>query len=154
MPCVPGPRITAQHLRPEEREIGKLRRELPQQNEHPADADPFDPGLIIDREQARRAFRGAFEGAVQELSSRERALLRLHLLGQVTLEQLATMYGVHRATVVRWLASARERVRDATERRLREALGVRPEELESLLRLAQSRLDVSVGRVLASDERE
>ena len=56
------------------------------------------------------------------------------------------MYGVHRATVVRWLAHARERVLTATRESLRERLGARSDDIESLMGLAASRFDLNQRR--------
>jgi len=107
-----------------------------------------DPELELLRMRHAAELKAAFEAALRGLSSRERNLLRQHLLGGVGLEPLAEIYGVHRATVVRWLAHAREQVASATKARLRERLRVRPDELESLLGLVESRLDLSVERML------
>ena len=59
-------------------------------------------------------------------------------------------YGVHRATVVRWLAAAREALFAGTRARMRDRL--RDTEIDEVLDLIQSRLDVSVRRLLASME--
>jgi RNA polymerase sigma-70 factor (ECF subfamily) len=98
------------------------------------------------------AFRAAFEDAVRRLEPRDRNLLRLHHLDAVTLDQLAAMYGVHRATAVRWLSDVRRRLLADTRRSLRAALGVAEDELDSVMALIESRLDVSVRRLLASRE--
>jgi RNA polymerase sigma-70 factor (ECF subfamily) len=111
-----------------------------------------DPGLEMLKAKYREAFRAAFAGAVAALTPKQRNLLRMHLLGGVTLEQLASVNGVHRATIVRWLKEARDGVLAATEASLRLTLGVRADELESLLGLARSRLDVSIERLLRTDD--
>jgi len=113
-------------------------------------ARSWDPGIEILKGEAREAFVAAFEAAVRGLTSRDRTLLRLHLLGGVTLEKLAEMYGVHRATVVRWLAAARQTVLDETRRGLSASLQIRGPELESLMDAVRQSLDVSVERMLAS----
>jgi len=110
-----------------------------------------DAELALIKEQYRAAFAAAFTAAVGGLARRDRNLLRLHFLGGVTLERLAAMYGVHRATVVRWLAAARAALFAATRDRMRAELGG-GDELDDALALIQSRLDVSVGRLLASVE--
>lgn len=116
-------------------------------------AEPLvDPGLEMLKAKYREAFRTAFESAVSALSPKQRNLLRMHLLGGVTLEQLASVQGVHRATIVRWLKEARDSVLVATEEALRKTLGVRADELESLLGLARSRLDVSIERLLRTTD--
>jgi RNA polymerase sigma-70 factor, ECF subfamily len=115
------------------------------------DVAPWDVGLELARAQYREAFRPAFEQAVAALTTRERSLLRMHLVGGVTLEDLSAAYNVHRATIVRWLAGARASILDGTKQRLQTALAIRADELESLMALAQSGLDVSVERLLRSD---
>jgi RNA polymerase sigma-70 factor (ECF subfamily) len=84
---------------------------------------------------------------------RDRNLLRLHFLGGVTLEQLAQMYGVHRATVVRWLAAAREAVLAATRDHVAHAIGAPASELDEMFSLVKSRVELSVERMLASVEK-
>jgi RNA polymerase sigma-70 factor (ECF subfamily) len=111
-----------------------------------------DPGLEMLKAKYSEAFRAAFAGAVGALTPKQRNLLRMHLLGGVTLEQLASVNGVHRATIVRWLKEARDGVLAATEEALRQTLGVRTDELESLLGLARSRLDVSIERLLMTHD--
>lgn len=127
-------------------------REKPLDDRRLADpaAERWDPGLEMLKGRAREAFRDAFERAVRALGARERNLLRLHLLGGVTLERLATIHGVHRATVVRWLAAAREQVLSSTRAELGRTLGIGGDELESVMNAARSRLDLSVERMLAS----
>lgn len=133
--------------------ISRLRR---QRREHPLEAagelaEPAaDPELAFLQRTYRSAFKDAFEAALAELDERERNLLRLHLIGGVTLERLAAIYGVHRATVVRWLARARERALTGTRRRMGQALGLEPDELDSIMALIASRLDASISRVLRS----
>jgi RNA polymerase sigma-70 factor (ECF subfamily) len=107
-----------------------------------------DAELALIKEQYRAAFTAAFAEAARALDRRDRNLLRLHFLGGVTLEQLAAMYGVHRATVVRWLAAARDRVFDGTRRRMEATIG--HDELDEVMDLIRSRLDVSVRRLLAT----
>ncbi|MEM9190731.1 MAG: sigma-70 family RNA polymerase sigma factor, partial [Myxococcota bacterium] len=98
-----------------------------------------DPELAFLKERYRAAFRRSFEEAVATLSVRERNLLRLHFLQKMTLEALATMYGVHRATVVRHLAQARAKVDAETTRGMRTQLRIDPHELESVMNLIRSR---------------
>ena len=109
-----------------------------------------DPGLEALKGRYRVAFRAAFAEAVGVLTPTQRNLLRMHLLGGVTLEQLASVHGVHRASIVRWLKEARDVVLAATRAALGKTLGVRADELASLHALAESRLDASIERLLRS----
>ena len=130
-----------------------------QKRESPASEDRLlqlptpgdDPELGYLKARYRRDFREAFADSVQDLTPRERNLLRLHLLRGVTLHALASMYSVHRATVVRWLAKAREKLFSGTRKRMRKRLDVDADEFDSVMRLIQSRLDVSVQRLFATD---
>lgn len=115
-------------------------------------AAPTNVELSLIKAQYREAFMAGFTRAVAAASRRDRNLLRLHFLGGVTLEQLAQMYGVHRATVVRWLAAARETVFGATRDHVAETIGAPTEELDEMFELVRSRVELSVERLLASVE--
>lgn len=133
--------------------LRKHKREVPSAAEDlmavPAPDD--DPELGYLKARYRQQFRAAFAESVGDLSARERNLLRLHLLRGVTLAALADMYSVHRATVTRWLAKARESLFAGTRRRMRKQLSCDADEFESVMRLIQSRLDVSVQRLFATE---
>lgn len=58
------------------------------------------------------------------------------------------MYRVHRATVARWIAAARQGVLDRTRRRLMHDLRLAAGEVYSLIRLVQSRIARAWGLVL------
>ncbi len=109
-----------------------------------------DPELAFLKAHYRDAFKTAFTATAADLDARDRNLLRLHHLGGVTLDQLAAMYGVHRATAVRWLADVRKRLLGGTRARLRATLSVSADELDSIMELIGSRLDASVRRLLDS----
>jgi RNA polymerase sigma-70 factor (ECF subfamily) len=109
-----------------------------------------DPELAFLKAHYRDAFKTAFAAAAADLDARDRNLLRLHHLGGVTLDQLAAMYGVHRATAVRWLADVRKRLLAGTRARLRATLSISADELDSIMELIGSRLDASVRRLLDS----
>src|SRR5262249_11414254 len=68
------------------------------------------------------------------LEVRQRNLLRQHILDELTIDDLAGLYRVHRATCARWLAQARAELSRGTRKRLARALGVASEELDSVLR--------------------
>jgi RNA polymerase sigma-70 factor (ECF subfamily) len=92
---------------------------------------------LSDRVQLQRAL----TGSIDTLDARARALLRLHHLDGVSLDQLARLHDVHRATVARWLAEARTELLERTRERLRETLRLSSREVDSWVRLVQSRLD-------------
>ncbi len=112
-------------------------------------ADP-DPELALLRARHRAEFRAAFETAMKTLTSRERTLLRLSTCDGLTLAQIGTMYGKDASTVSRWLSLARQTLRTATRERLAQTLRLSTGALESVLRAADSELDVSLLRLLNS----
>jgi RNA polymerase sigma-70 factor (ECF subfamily) len=142
---VTATRMAIDRLRLEQRE-----EELPE-NRPLAAAGDIELSLI--KAQYREAFVAGFTEAVGKLERRDRNLLRLHLLGGVTLEQLAQMYGVHRATVVRWLAAAREALFAATRAHVSARLRAPSDELDEMFDLVRSRVELSVERLLASVDR-
>jgi len=58
---------------------------------------------------------------------------------------------VHRATVARWIAKARETLLTETRTLLMKRLRVDQNEFESIMRLIQSRFDVSIHHFLKKD---
>jgi RNA polymerase sigma-70 factor, ECF subfamily len=126
------------------------RRELPPAEADGAAADLIagDPELGYLRDRYRVEAEQAIAHALSTLGDRERVLLRLQLGDRLTLEQLAALYGVNRATVVRWLAKARSQLLEGIRRELCERTGAAADTCDSLLRLVHSQLDVSVLRHL------
>jgi RNA polymerase sigma-70 factor (ECF subfamily) len=103
-----------------------------------------DPALQYLKVSYRAAFRHAFGGAFSALEPHERDLIRHHHLDGENVAQLAARHGVHRATAARWVARARDRLLIGTRERLAASLGVDDQELDSILRLVSSRLEVSL----------
>jgi RNA polymerase sigma-70 factor (ECF subfamily) len=96
------------------------------------------------KEFYRREFKRAFETALRALPHREKTMLRQHYLDGATLDELALLYRVHRATAARILGRARELVLASTRERLMAELDVPPQELDSILRMIWSRIEVSL----------
>lgn len=61
---------------------------------------------------------------------------------------MAAIYKVHRATVARWIAEARDQLLRETRRHMSERIGVRTPEFDSLPRLVQSEIANSLVRML------
>jgi len=135
-------RTAISHLRKEQREP------RPSEDLDRLAEQTDNPELSFLKSHYRQAFAEAFEHAVTTLQGRERNVLRLHLLGGMTLEEVARMYSVDRSTIVRTLQRARKRLLVETRRQLGTQLGVDKSELDSVVALIRSRLDVSLGRLL------
>ena len=108
-----------------------------------------DPEMEFVKHTYRARFKEAFEAAVDSLTPRDRNLLRCHLQQHLGIDEIGVLYGVHRATAARWLAAARTSVSERTREHLRRTLQS-DTELDELLALARSKLDLSISRVLAS----
>jgi RNA polymerase sigma-70 factor, ECF subfamily len=85
---------------------------------------------------------------VKGLSDHDRVLLRQHHLDQLTIDELASLHKVHRATAARWIANARASLLSRVRERMIERLSISGGELDSALRLARSQLEVSIHRLL------
>lgn len=124
----------------------------------PEDADqlaalPFegdDAELARMRDELAVPFKRAFGEALAALDARERNVLRLYLLEDVSSEAIGRMYRVHRATVARWIARIHEQLLSDTKKRLSRELRLSGKELDSFMRLVNSRLEVSIATVLRS----
>ena len=99
----------------------------------------------------RREFKEAFSAALLTLEVRDRNLLRQHYLDGLTMETIAPLYRVHRITVVRWMERARAALGKATRQELASRLKVERTELESILRLIDSQLEMSVRAFLGHE---
>lgn len=108
-----------------------------------------DPELRTLKEEHRAAFKAALEEALAGLDPRDRNLLRMNFLHGLSIDAIGATYQVHRATAARWLNAIRERLDEDTRRILREREQLTDPELDSLVRLVQSRIQVSFHRILA-----
>jgi RNA polymerase sigma-70 factor (ECF subfamily) len=110
----------------------------------------FDPELKIIQAKYKRPFDAALRTAFESLTARERTLFRMHFIDGLNIDRIGVVFSVHRATVARWLAAAREKLLDRTMAQLGDELKLDPEELVSLLRVVRSALDVSLQGLLSS----
>jgi RNA polymerase sigma-70 factor, ECF subfamily len=76
----------------------------------------------------------------------------MHYVDGLNIEEIGLAYRVHRATVARWLAASREKILDETKRLLSQGLKLDREEVQSMIDLVRSRLDVSIYRLLDEDK--
>jgi RNA polymerase sigma-70 factor (ECF subfamily) len=91
-----------------------------------------------------REFKAAFEGALRDLPDRERLLLRQHYVDALTIDELAALYRVHRSTAARLVERARLLVLEETHARMLSRLEVQPQELESIIRMIRSQLEITL----------
>jgi RNA polymerase sigma-70 factor (ECF subfamily) len=107
-----------------------------------------DPELVYLRDHYRADVDAAMRAALIGLTEQPRALLRYHLIDGWSIDRIGALYGVHRATAARWLTAAREELGDAIRTELARRLTISVDEVDSIVRLVQSRIDVSLARLL------
>jgi RNA polymerase sigma-70 factor (ECF subfamily) len=109
-----------------------------------------DPELGYIKERYRAAFQAALSASVASLSQEQRNLLRLHFMQGVTLDELATLFHVHRTTIARRIAQTRDAILQQMRDQLEAQLRVDSSELASLMGLMRSQIDLSISRLLHS----
>jgi RNA polymerase sigma-70 factor (ECF subfamily) len=100
------------------------------------------------RARYKRDFADAVQAAIAALSPKDRALLKLSYASGFTVDRIAALYRVSRATAARWVAAARKALRDGTRRELCSRLQITTSEYRSLAALVRSDLELSVVRLL------
>jgi len=106
------------------------------------------PDLLYLKERYGKEFQAAVSTAFTSLDDEQCNLLRLQHVDGLRTAQIAALFHVDRSTIKRQLASCRAKLLDETRRILRERLGMSPTEFQSVARLVQSQLHLSVERLL------
>ena len=112
-----------------------------------------DPELdrVLGQAEVRGLVESAFRDAVSELPPRLANTLRFRIVDGLSAHALSEMHQVHRATVDRWLADAKDTVLRRTRRRLMETLGLERARADSVIRQVTSRLDLSLSSLFEVD---
>lgn len=108
-----------------------------------------DQQLQYMKELYRSAFRDAFKSSIQELEDRLANVLRHYYLDEMTLEEIGALYRVHKTTVMRWVNKAHAELEVKTKSRMISHLQLGASEVESVLRLIQSGIQLGLASVLA-----
>jgi RNA polymerase sigma-70 factor (ECF subfamily) len=106
------------------------------------------PEIDFLKRRYRADFKSAFEDAVRTLSDEDVNLLRLHTLDKLSIDRLCEIYQVHRATAARRITKAREQLVLETRASLVRRLKLDGQELDSVMNLVRSNLDLSLTRLL------
>ena len=95
--------------------------------------------------ECKGAFRAAMDRAFGALSDEDREALRDHYVGGRSIDALARVWGVHRATAARRLARLRWQLRERVLGELEATMGITPSSALRMVRTAQSQLGSSLG---------
>jgi RNA polymerase sigma-70 factor, ECF subfamily len=112
--------------------------------------DDDDLELRSMKQQHRNELGRAFSEALASLSARERLILRQRYLDQLNLDEVGALHGVHRITVMRWLARIEKTLLREIRRSLMARLKLAESEVEHLVDDARSRLDLSLRGLLGA----
>jgi RNA polymerase sigma-70 factor, ECF subfamily len=107
-----------------------------------------DPELELLKQRCKREFKGAFQAALDRVDASDRELLKWNLVGGESIDKLAERLKVSRATAARKLAAARTHLMELTREQLRVRLKWGKRELDSVVGLVRSQLDLSLQRYL------
>src|SRR5215472_13058474 len=106
-----------------------------------------DPELRYLKQHYARELGEAFERTIAALSPKQRNVLTLHFLEGMSSSAIGQLYGVTGAAVRLWIKDYREALLAETRRILAERLKLGSAELDSVVGLVQSQLDVSISRL-------
>lgn len=93
-------------------------------------------------------FQEAFAAALRSLDTRERNVLRHHLVNGLKIEEIAGIYRVSRRTVTRWIAGARASMLQTVRETVQATARIPDSQINSFLRDIRSNLDVSLSVAL------
>jgi RNA polymerase sigma-70 factor (ECF subfamily) len=105
------------------------------------------PGMevLVSRARYGAAFQSALRDVVARLPARERNVLRMHVCGRCSIDEIGRAYGVHRATAARWLERARLAIREGVRGGLlRGGIKFTDSEYSSLARGMASELELGL----------
>lgn len=125
-------------------------RESPTADGELAMPDPGDLSLEVIKAEYRAAVAQAMRDAAAGLEPADRHLLHQHYVAGLSIDQLAVALGIHRATAARRVVRAREALVERTRALLAARLGLASEELDEVIGMVLSRLDVSIPRLFVA----
>ncbi len=108
-----------------------------------------DQELAYMKQLYRSAFKDSFKAAIDALEVRLANVLRHYYLDEMTLEEIGSLYRVHKTTVMRWVNKAHAELESETKKRMICHLQLQPSEVESVMRLIQSGIQLGLASVLA-----
>lgn len=114
-------------------------------------ASTGNPELDLLKHQHAAAFSAALADAARALEPRLRAVLRMHFVDELSIDEIGAAYAVHRATAARWIQRARDTLLATTRDALTRKLALSATELDRVAQLVQSQLDVSLSQLLPAE---
>jgi RNA polymerase sigma-70 factor (ECF subfamily) len=114
----------------------------------PQVAPTADPEIDYLKTRYGDELRQALQAALESLGTDERNVLRMHYIDGLNIDEIGSAYRVHRSTVARWLAASREDILVETKRILAVKLRIDDGEVDSMIELVRSQINISIRRLL------
>ncbi len=113
--------------------------------------EPLTAGgdTVYAKAEYREHIKQAIEDAAAALTARDRALLRLHLVERASIDDVAALYRVHRATAARWIQAARDTLTTHTRKNFLATVALDTHDEAALASLVESQLTLSLSRILS-----
>ncbi|MBN1612181.1 MAG: sigma-70 family RNA polymerase sigma factor [Polyangiaceae bacterium] len=111
-----------------------------------------DPELDCVRQRYAREFKEAFRQALRALDPRSTLVLKMHTVQGARGRDIAAVFGVRRATVVRWMAEIRRELFRTTQAHVRQSLRLSSAEFRSIVRLLRSEMDTNLSGLRETDD--
>jgi RNA polymerase sigma-70 factor (ECF subfamily) len=115
-----------------------------------AEAMEASPEDLLMRAELRSAIEPAVAEALDRLTKRDRLILRLYLVGGMSLSAIGVTLGLSQQAVSKRLANARKELLEDIRTDVARRLNITATELSSVMRFVASQLDVNVSRALGS----
>lgn len=109
------------------------------------------PDAALFRARFREEFRQALAATLGRMPPRDRAILSLNVRDGMSIDKIATAYGVGRSTAARWLAAARETLEKETRAEIVTRLNLTPSQFRSVAAAVRSDIDVSLAGLLEAE---
>jgi len=105
------------------------------------------PEAVLLKARFGEAFQQALRDAVSRLSRQERNVLRMHIAGHCSIDEIGRAYNVHRATAARWLERTRTQIYDEVRQELCvKRANLTASEFKSLATIMGAELELSLTR--------
>ena len=96
-------------------------------------------------------FKKAFYQALEALESKERNILRYYHLEGLNIDAIGDIFSVHRSTVARWINKIQDTLLSETKQFFKKELQVEQKELESIMLMIRSQMELTIQRFFSGD---
>ena len=111
------------------------------------------PEELFTKKRYGHVFQEALRDAVSALTAQERNVLRMHVAGRCSIDEIGRAYNVHRATAARWIDRSKTRIYESVQRKLgNQHAKLTTSEFRSLARLMGGELELNLTAASTSSQ--